>query len=78
MKNWETTTGFPMSTKKHSQSKSHPFTFSKIVEALRSAFEQYPDKRTGDNVIYSMTDAAMGAFAVFFTQNPRTPWKTIW
>lgn len=59
-----------MPTNKHSPSKSHPLTFSKIVEALRSAFEQYPDKRTGDNVIYSMTDAAMGAFAVFFTQNP--------
>ena len=58
-----------MPTKNPAQS-SHPFTFSKIVEAVHATFEQFSDIRTGDNVIYSMADAAMGAFSVFFTQNP--------
>ena len=58
-----------MSTNSHARSKLHPLTFSKLVEALHSTFDQFPDKRTGDNVIYSMADAAMGAFSVFFTQS---------
>jgi len=40
------------------------------VEVLRSTFEQFQDERTGDNVTYSMMDAGMGAFSVFFTQSP--------
>jgi hypothetical protein len=59
-----------MSTNNRSQSKSIPFSFNRLVEALRSTFEQFQDKRTGDNVTYSMMDAAMGAFSVFFTQSP--------
>ena len=31
---------------------------------------QFPDKRTGKNRVYSMEDAALGAFAVFHTQSP--------
>jgi len=58
-----------MPTNNHSQSESHPLAFSRLVEVLHSTFEQFPDKRTGDNVIYSMADAAMGAFSVFFTQS---------
>ena len=45
------------------------FSFNRLVEVLRSTFEKFPDIRTGDNVTYSMVDAAMGAFSVFFTQS---------
>ena len=48
----------------------HPSTFSRLVELFRSTVERFPDERTGDNVVYSMADAAMGAFSVFFTQSP--------
>jgi hypothetical protein len=45
-------------------------TFSPLVELFRSTVERFPDERTGDNVTYSMANAAMGAFSVFFTQSP--------
>jgi len=45
-------------------------TFNSLVEDFRSIVEQFPDVRTGDNVQYSMADAAIGAFSVFFTQSP--------
>jgi hypothetical protein len=48
----------------------HPSTFNRLVEVFRSTVEQFADERTGDNVMYSMADAAMGAFSVFFTQSP--------
>ncbi len=31
---------------------------------------QFPDQRTGKNLVYSIEDAALGAFAVFYTQCP--------
>ncbi len=31
---------------------------------------QFPDKRTRKNLVYSMEDAALGGFAVFYTQSP--------
>ena len=45
-------------------------TFNQLVGQLYSLFEQFPDSRFGDNIRYSMADAAMGAFSVFFTQSP--------
>ncbi len=48
----------------------HPSSFNRLLEIFHSTVEQLPDERTGDNVIYSMADAAMGAFSVFFTQSP--------
>ncbi len=48
----------------------HPSTFNRLVETFRSILKRFPDERTGDNVLYSMTDAAIGAFSVFFTQSP--------
>ena len=48
----------------------HPSSFNRLVEVFHSTVERFPDERTGDNVIYSMADAAMGAFSVFFTQSP--------
>jgi hypothetical protein len=47
-----------------------PSTFNRLVEIFRSIVERFPDERTGDNVVYSMADAALGAFSVFFTQSP--------
>jgi hypothetical protein len=46
-----------------------PKPFNRLVEHFRSVAERFPDERTGD-VTYSMADAALGAFAVFFTQSP--------
>jgi hypothetical protein len=47
-----------------------PDTFSRLVEHFRSTVERFPDERTGSETIYSMADAALGAFSVFFTQSP--------
>jgi hypothetical protein len=47
-----------------------PDTFSRLVEQLRSAVERFPDVRTGSETLYTMADAALGAFSVFFTQSP--------
>src|SRR4030066_1995118 len=46
------------------------FSFELLTESLRGAIQLFPDKRTGKNLIYSMEDAALGAFSVFFTQCP--------
>ena len=48
----------------------HPSTFNRLVECFRATVERFPDERTGDNVEYSMADAGIGAFSVFFTQSP--------
>jgi len=50
--------------------KTRPDTFSRLVEHLRSVVERFPDARTGSETVYSMADAALGAFSVFFTQSP--------
>jgi len=49
-------------------SKASPFT--DFLRALRSAISTFPDPRTGKNKHYTVRDAALGAFAVFFTQSP--------
>jgi hypothetical protein len=46
-----------------------PDIFNRLIEHLRSVMERFPDERTGETT-YSMADAALGAFAVFFTQSP--------
>lgn len=45
-------------------------TFDDMVKHLRSSVSKFPDKRTGTNLTYSIEDAAIGAFSVFFTQSP--------
>ena len=45
-------------------------TFSDAGKQLRATFENFPDRRTGKTIIYSMTDAALSTFAVFFMQSP--------
>jgi hypothetical protein len=56
---------------------SHPFepsknsvTFDDLVAVLHQLFAQFPDKRTGKNIQFSVADAGLGAFSVFFTQSP--------
>jgi hypothetical protein len=46
------------------------FTFDNLIESLRGTIQNFPDKRTGKNLIWTMEDAALGAFSVFFTQCP--------
>ena len=50
--------------------------FTRFVQALRATIATFPDKRTGKNKRYSLVDAALGAFAVFFTQSPSFPRQT--
>jgi hypothetical protein len=41
-----------------------------MVKWVKEAALKFPDRRTGENTQYEMEDAALGAFAVFFTQSP--------
>jgi len=45
-------------------------TFSDVVKQLRTTFETFSDQRTGKNTSYTMTDAGLSAFSVFFMQSP--------
>jgi hypothetical protein len=45
-------------------------TFDAVVELLGTVAEQMPDERNPDATTYSMRDAVMSAFAVFFFQHP--------
>lgn len=45
-------------------------TFSDVVKQLRTTFETFSDRRTGKNTSYTMTDAGLSAFSVFFMQSP--------
>ena len=44
--------------------------FNQIIDELRSTFALFPDRRTGSNTQYSMQDAGLAAFSVFFMQSP--------
>lgn len=44
--------------------------FKQMVEVLQTTFDALPEHRRGKNVQYALSDAAVGAFAVFFTQSP--------
>jgi len=50
--------------------KTRPDTFARLVEYLRTVVERFPDARTVSETMYTMADAALGAFSVFFTQSP--------
>ncbi|MBT3300971.1 MAG: ISNCY family transposase [Bacteroidetes bacterium] len=41
-----------------------------MVKFFRDTVCSFPDNRTGSNKIYSIEDATLGAFSVFFTQSP--------
>lgn len=44
--------------------------FDNLVAKFHHQLEHLPDCRTGKNISYSLKDAALGAFSVFFTQSP--------
>jgi hypothetical protein len=52
------------------QTMAKPLSFGQLLTIMLAAFTQLPDKRTGKNSQYAMSDAALGAFSVFFTQSP--------
>lgn len=47
-----------------------PLTFDDFVSSLRETIDTFPDRRTGRNTHYPMTDIALSAFSVFFLQSP--------
>ncbi len=44
--------------------------FTPLIERFHHLLDQLPDTRRGKNIQYSIKDAALAAFAVFFTQSP--------
>jgi hypothetical protein len=44
--------------------------FNRLIKRLHRLFETFPDCRTGRNISKNFNDAAMGTFAMFFSQNP--------
>ena len=44
--------------------------FDELVGYLKLQFMLFPDLRQGFNTMYHISDAALGAFSVFFTQSP--------
>jgi len=50
--------------------KSAEFSFDSMVNYFRKTISGFSDRRTGSNTRYSIEDAGLGAFSVFFTQSP--------
>lgn len=48
-------------------------TFCNVVKELRTTFETFQDRRTGKNSNYTMVDAGLSAFSVFFYAKPVFP-----
>jgi hypothetical protein len=44
--------------------------FEDMLASLRRCLEAVPDHRTGNNTLYDMVDAGLGAFSVFCLQSP--------
>ncbi len=49
---------------------TNPLGFDALVHAFHAVLDRLPDIRRGKNRQYAIKDAALGAFAVFFTQSP--------
>lgn len=45
-------------------------TYDYLIQLFRQQIELLPDHRKGSNTTYMISDAVLGAFAVFFTQSP--------
>ncbi len=45
-------------------------TFDHLIGRWRAVAAELPDRRTGDNLSFTMADIALAAFSVFFTQCP--------
>jgi hypothetical protein len=46
------------------------FNFNSLVKKLHEVIDTFPDCRKGKNISKDLKDAALGGFAVFFTQSP--------
>ena len=44
--------------------------YKEMVEMLKETASGLPEHRTGDNDSYSLDDAVLSAFSVFYTQSP--------
>ena len=44
--------------------------FAPLNDCFHRLLDQLPDSRRGKNIQYSIKDATLAAFAVFFTQSP--------
>jgi hypothetical protein len=44
--------------------------FQEMLEGLRQSLGEVPEHRTGRNTQYGISDAGLGAFAVFYIQSP--------
>jgi hypothetical protein len=49
---------------------SNVLTFSAVAKQLRTTLETFTDRRRGKNTRYTLVDAALSAFSVFFMQSP--------
>ena len=49
---------------------TEPLSFNALLTIRTDMFRQLPDQRTGRNTQYTVCDAALGAFGVFFMQCP--------
>lgn len=47
-----------------------PLTVDSLIRAFQPVLASLPDHRTGRNVTYTISDAVLSAFAVFFMQSP--------
>src|SRR5512136_2359220 len=47
-----------------------PLTVDTLIRGFQPVLDQLPDHRTGRNVTYTIPDAVLSAFAVFFMQSP--------
>ena len=45
-------------------------TYDNVIRLLHQQLEQPPEHRTGKNIRYTIKDAGLAAFAVFFVQSP--------
>jgi hypothetical protein len=56
---------------KRKEKKLHiALSFDGLVHKLHQVIATLPDSRTGKNLSNNFIDAALGGFAIFFTQNP--------
>ena len=46
-----------------------PTLVTEFLRILKEAAEKFPDKRTGKNLQYEMSDFVMSAFSIFFMQS---------
>ena len=49
---------------------SESLSFESLLARLRQASNGLPDQRTGKNTQYTIQDAVLGAFSVFYMQSP--------